>query len=97
MVNAEAALVGQNVTSAAALANAVQALVKDVGSLPAGTDHQRYKLECAQTLLYKFVLGLQPALPPQLSSAITPFKRAVSTGHQTYQVSGAGRGECFSC
>jgi hypothetical protein len=57
MKNVEAALLGQNITSPNVLSSALQQLSKDVPTLPPTLDHQQYRLECASTLLYKFVQG----------------------------------------
>lgn len=85
MAATEAALTGKNITQPSVLAAALAAVLQDVGTLPAGTAHPKYRAECAQNFVYKFLLQLQPSLPSSLRSAVTPFKRAVSTGHQTYQ------------
>lgn len=79
-------LVGKDMSSSNNFVQAVQVLAAELDKLiPSSLNEAAFRRQCAINLFYKLVLTIQSSLPANLVSAITPFKRAPSSGHQTYQ------------
>ncbi len=81
-----ASLVGQDLSNSNTFVNSLKILAAEVSALiPSTLNDASYRKQAALNLFYKLVLTFQQSLSSRLKSAITPFRRAVSTGHQTYQ------------
>merc|ERR1711991_500438 len=78
-------LIGKDITSQSVMWDAMQVMQQELKPLNTNPHDDAYRASVVNSLFYKLFLSLQTSLPPSLASAISHFKRAVSTGHQTYQ------------
>ena len=86
LVKTEKALVSADVSQAAVWTTLAAVLSAEVAALmPGDTPQASYRLAVSLSLFYKLILHLQSSLPPALKSAVTPFLRPISSGHQTFQ------------
>jgi len=83
----EKALQGQNITEEATLQAGLKALEAELDWDPA-LGRTAYRAGLATSFLYKFILSLQPSLPPSLSRARDGYTRGVSSG--TWTTANAG-------
>lgn len=82
-----ASLVGKDLSVSDNFVASMAVLSAELGSIiPSSLQESAFRKRAAINLFYKLVLSIQTSLPANLQSAITPFKRAPSTGHQTFQV-----------
>ena len=79
----EAILIGKSPSADGLMGQALSALSQEV--VPDDGRQKQYKSSLIQSLFYKFLLGLQPHLSPQLASAAAGFDRPVSTGLVDYK------------
>jgi hypothetical protein len=81
-----AAMVGKDMSVSSNFITALGVLSAELGTIvPPSVLDGDFRKQCALNLFYKVVLVIQSSLPAQLQSAVVPFKRPPSSGHQTYQ------------
>eukprot|EP00958_Prasinococcus_capsulatus_P022988 scaffold3319_cov427-Prasinococcus_capsulatus_cf.AAC.17 len=76
-------LQGQSSTSDAVLQAALATLATEVVAEDGDRD-AAYKSQLVASLFYKFMLGIQPSIPPSLQSAATDYIRPISSGTWDY-------------
>eukprot|EP01114_Cavostelium_apophysatum_P000968 TRINITY_DN1083_c0_g1_i1.p1 TRINITY_DN1083_c0_g1~~TRINITY_DN1083_c0_g1_i1.p1 ORF type:complete len:1374 (-),score=383.49 TRINITY_DN1083_c0_g1_i1:31-4152(-) len=86
MTNAEKAITGMSATSQQTL-QSILPMLQNQNVLDPTQGRVAYRQSLITSLFYKFFLSLQPSLESNLTSAVTPFDRPVSSGIQQFQTS----------